>query len=120
MSQGACKKCCRHSPMAFFFELTLCSFVCMVLSGVVIGEYFTLEPDPKEIFVGSMVSGILAVSTIGSISGLIFLLVVCLQKRKKQKQNTSLARNGIVRDMNGELESDDKLQYSYNQDDFNL
>lgn len=106
MNQGSCKKCSRHLPVALLFG---CSFICMILSAIVIGKYFTTEPSTNEIFVGSVITIILVISIIGSIIGTIYLLLVCLQKYKKRKRDANLTNDGIVRNMNRELEIEDAI-----------
>lgn len=92
-----CKKCCCQSPTAILSVLVVCSLISTILAGVILQDGFTTAPTKHELFVGSLVTGIVVVSSIALVVGTMFLLLSCWRDHRKRRQNNGLFNKNIVK-----------------------
>ena len=98
MGRGSrCKECCCQSPSAILSILVMCSLVCTILAGVILQNGFTTTPTKQELFVGSLVIGVVVFSSTGLVAGCVFLLISCWRDRLKRRQNKNMIGKGIVK-----------------------
>lgn len=99
MARNRCKDCCCSSPIGILVVLTVALIVIIGMGGFIIANKFTINPTKEELFVGSIVGGIVAVAVIGMLCGLLFLIIYGYRERRKIRDAKLLKENGVVLDI---------------------
>ena len=112
-----CKKCCCQSPTAILSVLVVCSLISTILAGIVLQDGFTTAPTKHELFVGSLVTGIVVVSSIALVVGTMFLLLSCWRDHRKRRQTNGLFNKNLVKPL-GSTNSDNREEEQQENGDF--
>lgn len=90
-----------------------------MLAAVILANGFTLTPSDKELFVGSLVTGIVVVSVAGLITGATYLILECWRQKRQQQRDASLASNGTIHEIPLNRQGDSDVG-SFEEDDLEL